>query len=118
DQTHLRWLGEVQGTTPYCRDVAVRQRLGMASRREGKTRSRRPAESRQSVDGRQDSHSWARRLGARLLPQVPEPPARLRRGVVERGKLAGSWAPLRGGVIGARARPALGWAERGCASRC
>ncbi len=45
-------------------------------------------------------------------------PLILRRGVVERGKLAGSRAPLRGGVIGARARPALGWAERGCATRC
>ena len=31
-----------------------------------------------------------RRLGARLLPEVPEPPARLHQGVVERGELGGS----------------------------
>jgi hypothetical protein len=37
-----------------------------------------------------------RRLGARLLPQVPEQAPRLPRGVVERRPLAGGRAPLHG----------------------
>ena len=38
-----------------------------------------------------------RRLGARLLPQVPEPPPRLSRGLVERGQLASGSRALREG---------------------
>ena len=37
---------------------------------------------------RQDAAAGRRRLGARLLPQVPEPPPRLHRRVVERRQLA------------------------------
>ena len=37
--------------------------------------------------GRQDAAARHRRLGARLLPQLPEPPPRLPRGVVERRRL-------------------------------
>src|SRR6266566_1524416 len=100
--------------------AAVRQRLGVADARERKARSCQPAESGQSLNGQQDSHSRARRLGARLLPQVPEPTTRLRCGVVERGKLAGRRSPLRGRAIGARARPALATeqAELGSDSGC
>ena len=37
-----------------------------------------------------------RRLGTRLLPEVPEPPRRLSQGVVERGELGGSQQTLPG----------------------
>ncbi len=43
----------------------------------------------QPADGRQVAGVRPRRLGARLLPEVPEPPRRLRRGVVERAELDG-----------------------------
>src|SRR6185437_15238029 len=43
-----------------------------------------------------------RRLGARLLPQVPEQASRLPRGLVERRELAGGRAAFRGGAELAR----------------
>jgi len=43
------------------------------------------------------SHPAQRHLGARLLPQVPEPPPRLPRRVVERRQLERSQSPLRPG---------------------
>ena len=42
-----------------------------------------------------DPDSRPRRLGARLLPEVPEPPARLHRGLVEHGQLGRGEPPLR-----------------------
>ena len=39
------------------------------------------------VDGRQEADPRRRRVGARLLPEVPEPPSRLPRSVVERREL-------------------------------
>ena len=47
------------------------------------------AEPGQPADGRQDADPRPRRLGARVLPEVPEPPARLHGGVVERRELGG-----------------------------
>ena len=41
----------------------------------------------QPADGRQEGRVRRRRLGARLLPEVPEPPARLPRRLVERREL-------------------------------
>jgi hypothetical protein len=41
----------------------------------------------QSVDGRKEGDSGRRRLGARVLLEVPESPRRLSRGVVERRQL-------------------------------
>ena len=46
-----------------------------------------------------------RRLGARLLPQVPEPPARLRRRLVEHGQLGRGEPPLRRRQGLSRVRP-------------
>ena len=62
--------------------------------------------------GQQDPHSRPRCLGACLLPEVPEPPGRVRDGVVEGRKLGGSRTPLRSGAIGARATPVPTPAER------
>ena len=44
-----------------------------------------------------------RRLGARLLPDLPQPPARLPRGLVERGQLGGGRGALPGRSRGAGA---------------
>ena len=48
-----------------------------------------PNQDNPLMDGK-NADARRRRLGARLLPEVPEPPARLPRRVVERGQLGGS----------------------------
>ena len=48
-------------------------------------------------DGRRGAAPRHRRLGARLLPQLPEPTPRLPRGVVERRRLGRRRRPLRRG---------------------
>ena len=48
---------------------------------------REHAEPGQPADGRQEGRLRHRRLGARLLPEVPEPPPRLPRRLVERRQL-------------------------------
>ncbi len=66
---------------------AVRQRLGLARRgrrQAGRREHRQPGQP--ALDGKTPDPRH-RRLGARLLPEVPEPPRRLPRGVVERGQL-------------------------------
>ena len=50
-------------------------------------RDRDPSEPGQSDHGRQAGPDGQRRLGARLLSQLPEPPRRLSQGVVEHGEL-------------------------------
>ena len=60
------------------------------------------------VIGRQDAALRHRRLGARLLPQVPEPPPGVPRGDLERRRLERGRRPVRRGAIGVgpRANPA------------
>ena len=53
----------------------------------GKLAIESTAEPGQPADGRQEAGLRRRRLGARLLPEVPEPPARLPRRLVERRQL-------------------------------
>ena len=53
----------------------------------GKLVDREHREPGQPADGRQEAAPRHRRLGARLLPEVPEPPPRLPRGLVERRQL-------------------------------
>ena len=55
------------------------------ARRQARRREHR--EPGQPADGRQDAGARPRRVGARVLPEVPEPPARLHHGVVERREL-------------------------------
>src|SRR5262249_48123155 len=50
---------------------------------------REHGESGQPVDGGQEDRLRHRRVGARLLPEVPEPPAGLHRRMVERHQLGG-----------------------------
>ena len=68
-------------------DAAVRQRLGLAGRQLRQARGPQPAEPGLAPDGRAHPGPRARRLGARLLPQLPEQEAGLHRGLVERRQL-------------------------------
>ena len=68
----------------------VRLRLGLARPRRRRARGRLHGQPGQPDLGRQDAAPRRRRLGARLLPHVPEPPPRLPRRVVEHGRL-GRW---------------------------
>ena len=70
------------------------------------------------MDG-QDADPRHRRLGARLLPQVPEPPPRLPRRLVERRQLGRGRSPLRGapGAEARQIRPARRRTDVGSVSR-
>ena len=66
----------------------LRQRLGLARGRQGgKTRAQVAAQPGQPADGRADARARTRCLGARLLPEVSEPPAGLHRRLLERDQL-------------------------------
>ena len=56
-------------------DDALRQRLGVAAGRRRQAGDREHREPGQPADGRQEAAARPRRLGARLLPEVPEPPS-------------------------------------------
>ncbi len=59
----------------------------LIARQERQARRRKHAQPGQPADGRQHADPRPRRLGARLLPEVPEPPPRLHRRLVERRQL-------------------------------
>ena len=92
-----RRVRRVQGSVRQGGGDAVRLRLGLAGRGQGR-QARRDLDPQpgQPDHGRSDPDSRARRLGARLLPEVPEPPARLHRRLVEHGELGRGQPPLRG----------------------
>ena len=84
----VRQLRRVQGAVREGRRRPLRQRLGVADRRRrqaGRSRARANQDSPLMEGKKADPRP--RRLGARLLPEVPEPPARLHRRVVERRQL-------------------------------
>ena len=87
DQERVRRLREVQGAVRRRRRGPLRLGLGVAGQRRRQALDHEHAEPGQSADGGQDGDPRARRLGARVLPEVPEPPAGLHRGVVERREL-------------------------------
>ncbi len=89
DQASVRRLRTVQGAAVRGRDDPVRQRLGVACRRGRQARGAQHRQPGQPPHGREDSGARTGRVGARVLPQVSEPPAGLRRRVVERRQLAG-----------------------------
>ena len=84
---HIRQLRSVQGEIRRCRPRTLRLRLGVADRARGKARYLFHRQSGQPRDGRQASRLRSRRVGACLLPQVPEPPRRIHHRLVERGQL-------------------------------
>ncbi len=61
----------------------------------GRAGSHQHAEPGLAAHGRHPAAAGAGRVGARLLPQVPEPAPGLHRGVVERGELGGGRAAVR-----------------------
>ena len=79
------------------RRQALRQRLDVAGLRRHRPRGQVDAEPGQPVARQRRAAPRHRRLGARLLPQLPEPPPGLPGGVVERGQLGRGRPPLRRG---------------------
>ena len=72
-----------------------RQRLGVAHRQQRQAVDREHGQPGQPDLGRQEADPRHRRVGARLLPEVPEPPPRLHHRVVERGELGGGESAVR-----------------------
>src|ERR1700722_9127005 len=70
--------------------------MGLASRgRQGRSENRQPPESGQSHLARPPSHLRQRCLGARLLPQIQQPPSRVPASLVERSELGRNQQALR-----------------------
>ena len=77
----------------------VRQRMGLAGRRrQGRSEDRQHAESGQSHLAGPLSHLRQRRLGARLLPEVQQPPSRIPASLVERSQLGRNQQALSGSI--------------------
>ncbi len=76
-------------------DYALRIRVGLAAEQGREAGDHVQRESGQPAHGRHRAGDGTRCLGARLLPEVSEPPARLHRRVVERGELGGSLEAFR-----------------------
>ena len=89
-----------EGRRQRRRRQALRQRLDVARLRRHRARRQVDAEPGQPAARQRRAAPRHRRLGARLLPQLPEPASRLPRGVVERRQLGRGGAPLRGGRQG------------------
>ncbi len=104
DQLVVRQLRRVQGAVRQGRRRPLRQRLGVGHRHRRQARDREHAEPGQPDDGRQEAGLRHRRLGARVLPEVSEPPSRLHRRLVERGQLGGNQQAARRSN-GAASRP-------------
>ena len=87
DRRGLRLLRRLQGRVQRSRHRPVRLRLGLAG--QGRLRPRRRQNPEPGLAGlrRPDAAARLRRLGARLLPQVPEQAPRLHRRLLERRQL-------------------------------
>ena len=77
----------VQGAVRGGRRRPLRQRLGVADQRGRRAQHRELAQPGRSGHGGQERHPRPRRLGARLLPEVPEPAPRLHLGLVQHDQL-------------------------------
>ena len=87
-QVGVRQLRRIQGAVHESRRHALRQRLGVADRaRTASSASRARANQDQPIMEGKKADSRRRRVGARLLPEVSEPPAGLPRRLVERRQL-------------------------------
>ncbi len=78
DRPRLRRFRQVQGAVQGGCRRPVRQRLGLARRRRRQAQDHRDAKRGQPAGRRPDGALDLRRLGARLLPRLPEPPAGFR----------------------------------------
>ena len=102
---HLRLLRRLQGRVQSGRHRPLRLRLGLAGQRLLRPRGRLDPEPGHAALGRLLAAARRRRLGARLLPEVPEQTSRLPRRVLERRQLGLRQRAVRGG-LGRRARQA------------
>ncbi len=93
DHRDLRLLRRLQRRVQKRRHRPLRLRLGLAGQRLLRPRRRLDAEPGLARLRRQRRPARLRRLGARLLPQVPEQTARIHRRLLERRQLG-----LRGGA--------------------
>ena len=91
----LRVDARAQAAGQRRRRGALRQRLGVAGPRWRRPRCHLHGEPGLAADARPHAPARRRRLGARLLPQIPAPARRLPRGLVERRRLAASRRALR-----------------------
>ena len=87
---------EFKAAFKAARRQPVRLGLGLAGQGRRRARRRLDRQSGQPGHGRQGAAPRRRRLGARVLPQVPEPPPGLPRRVLERRRLGRRRAALRG----------------------
>ena len=97
DRRAVRQLRQAQGRADQGRPDGLRQRLGLADPRRRPAADRAVAEPGHAAQRRPDAAARHRRLGARLLPEVPEPPRRLRHGVLQRDRLGLRRQPLPAG---------------------
>ena len=87
DRLRVRLLRRLQGQAEGAGRQPVRLGLVLARARRLRAGDRRAAPTRTTRSRRQDAAARRGRVGARLLPEVPEPPPRLHRRVVERRRL-------------------------------
>ena len=88
---------ELKEAVNDARRQALRQRLDVAGLRRHRPGGQVDAEPGQPAPGQRRAASRHRRVGARLLPQLPEPSPRLPGGLVERRQLGRGRPPLRSG---------------------
>ena len=88
NRQNVRRFSQIQGRVRERGRGALRQRLGLARGHGRKARDRQHPQPGQPADGRPDADLGRRRLGARVLPEVPESAAGVHRRVVECGELA------------------------------
>ncbi|CAA9324814.1 MAG: Superoxide dismutase [Mn], partial [uncultured Gemmatimonadaceae bacterium] len=101
DRAELRRPRRVQEAVGGGRGGPLRLRVGVAGAPRRQARDHELAQPGQPAHGRRPPRGRAagpRRVGARLLPQVPEPPPRLRERLVQRGELERGRAPDGGEV--------------------
>ncbi|CAA9465702.1 MAG: Superoxide dismutase [Mn], partial [uncultured Rubrobacteraceae bacterium] len=94
----VRLVRRVQGAVRRGRGPRrpVRLRVGLAySRPRRLPLHREDGQPGLAADGGQDAHPGPGRVGARLLPQLPEPPPRVHKRLVERRQLGRGRSPLR-----------------------
>ena len=103
DQLRLRFARRPEGADGRRRCRALRQRLGLARRREGwHPHHHQHPEPGHPADGRQDPDLRDRCLGARLLPEVPEPAPGLPR---RRSSMSSTGTPSPSATPQPRAKP-------------
>ena len=89
DRSRLRLARQAEGGVNRAGPDAVRLRLGDGERRSRRqARGGQPAQPGHAADGWRPRAVRQRRVGARLLSEIPEPSRRLPGRLVERGELA------------------------------